>query len=523
VSRHPPHRDLPGVQMSAAQTGEARPSRGGRRWGFRCAAVLLGLSVFPLVELLCVCCGWGVRHDVDDPFVGFSAVYPLFVQNASGTHWEIPKSRRKFFKPESFPVAKAGGRRVFCFGGSTVQGRPFATETSFTSWLEIALNCATPEQDWRVINCGGVSYASYRLVPIVEECLRYDPDLFVICSGHNEFLEERTYAHVKNAPAWLSTTQQLLSQTRVVTLMRSALQPESSPEARPRRDVLQAEVDALLDYRGGIRAYHRDLEWKRGVVRHYEYNVRRMIDIARAHGVPVLLVQPPSNLSDCPPFKSSSGSDCAQADLTRRDAWLVKARAAQRTDVKQAIRCFQNALAIDDQFAIVWYELGKCYEALPDVERARQAFLQAREQDICPLRMIAPLETALQRVADDTDTPLINAHVLLERQVSSGILGDFLLVDHIHPSIRGHQMIAERLTSSVLERLALKPSAGWRQRANAQWKRRFESLDAMYFLHGKRTLEALRAWTTGRADGPPIESRSAAAGSPPPDSPTIRP
>ena len=56
--------------MSAAQTGEARPSRGGRRWGFRCAAVLLGLSVFPLVELLCGGCGWGVRHDVDRPARG---------------------------------------------------------------------------------------------------------------------------------------------------------------------------------------------------------------------------------------------------------------------------------------------------------------------------------------------------------------------------------------------------------------------------------------------------------------------
>ena len=445
------------------------------------------------------------------------------MQNAAGTHWEIPKSRRKFFKPESFPVAKDGVRRVFCFGGSTVQGRPFATETSFTSWLEIALNCATPEQDWRVINCGGVSYASYRLVPIVEECLRYDPDVFVICTGHNEFLEERTYAHVKFAPTWLSTTQHLLSQSRVVTLVRSAIRRESSPDAQPRRDVLQAEVDALLDYRGGIRAYQRDLEWKRGVVRHYEYNVRRMIDIARAHGVPVLLVQPPSNLSDCPPFKSSSGSDCADADRARRDAWLVQARAAQRADVKQATRCFENALEIDDQYAIVWYELGKCYEALHDADRARQAFLQAREQDICPLRMIAPLETALQRVARDTETPLVNAHAVLERQVPDGILGDFLLVDHIHPSIRGHQMIAERLASVVMELVDLTPSADWRQQAHAQWKRRFESLDAMYFLHGKRTLEALRAWTKGRADGPPIESRSAPEPSRPPDAQTTRP
>ena len=35
---------------------------------------------------------------------------------------------------------------------------------------------------------GGVSYASYRVAALMEELVRYEPDLFVIYSGHNEFL-----------------------------------------------------------------------------------------------------------------------------------------------------------------------------------------------------------------------------------------------------------------------------------------------------------------------------------------------
>ena len=31
--------------------------------------------------------------------------------------------------------------------------------------LELSLRAARPEREWDVINCGGVSYASYRLVP----------------------------------------------------------------------------------------------------------------------------------------------------------------------------------------------------------------------------------------------------------------------------------------------------------------------------------------------------------------------
>ena len=493
--------------MPVTEIHESARMSGRRRWAFRCAAVLLGLSVFPLAELLCACCGWGVRHEVDDPFVGFSDVYPLFVQNSETAQWEIPKSRRKFFKPESFPVDKAGSRRVFCFGGSTVQGRPFATQTSFTTWLEIALNCATPDQHWQVINCGGVSYASYRLVPIVEECLQHDPDMFVICTGHNEFLEERTYAHVKYASGWLPATQRALARTRLASVIRGAVWPDAAQEAEPDRQVLRAEVDALLDYRGGIRAYHRDVQWKQGVVRHYEFNLRRMIAIAARHGIPVLLVQPPSNLRDCPPFKSLAGSQCDAEQLSQRDDWLRKAREAQRSNLSRAVECFEQALAIDDQYAIAWYELGKCYETMRNWDRARNAFMQAREQDICPLRMITPLEQALQTVARETNTPLVNAHALLEEQVPGGILGDFLLVDHIHPSIRGHQVIAERLASLVLERIVGSLDTQWSTCAHAEWRRHFESLDRMYFLHGKRTLEALQEWTKGRADGPPIESR----------------
>ena len=85
----------------------------------------------------------------------------------------------------------------YCLGGSTVQGRPYAIETSFTTWLELNLRTADPRYQWEVVNCGGVSYASYRLVPILRELLAYEPDLFIICTGHNEFLEDRTYASVK--------------------------------------------------------------------------------------------------------------------------------------------------------------------------------------------------------------------------------------------------------------------------------------------------------------------------------------
>ena len=125
----------------------------------------------------------------EDPFVGFSATRPLFALSEDDSRYEIAKGKLTHFQPDSFAAHKPAGEfRIFCLGGSTVQGRPYSIETSFTSWLELSLQAADPSRTWRVVNCGGVSYATYRLVPMLEEVLNYEPDLVIFCEGHNEFL-----------------------------------------------------------------------------------------------------------------------------------------------------------------------------------------------------------------------------------------------------------------------------------------------------------------------------------------------
>ena len=148
---------------------------------FRGLAVMLGLLPFLLIELGLRAFGVGRPGGHDDPFVGFSAVRPLFELNDSGERYEIAPSKRTHFYPESFTVRKDPREfRIFCIGDSTVQGNPWTTETSFTTWLEISLNAAEPARNWDVINCGGISYASYRMVPILVEVLRYQPDLVIV-------------------------------------------------------------------------------------------------------------------------------------------------------------------------------------------------------------------------------------------------------------------------------------------------------------------------------------------------------
>jgi len=500
------------MELNPKSPQKHRPATEAKRTGcrrrlFRVAAVMLGLSVFAIAEGVCFVFDWGRPTDYADPFVGFSTIRRLFVLDQSGAQSEIPQSRRNFFAAESFPASKEKNTfRVFCLGGSTVQGRPFSKETSFTIWLELSLKAADDSRDWEVVNCGGISYASYRLVPILQECLAYEPNLFILCTGHNEFLEEREYEHVKYASSVVKRPLEALSQFRSFTLYREALFQATGKTSNPdvtNQRVMKAEVDALLDYRGGLQLYHRDEQWKAEVMRHFEHNLRHMIAIARDAGVPLMMIRPPSNLCDCPPFKSQHRDGLTPAKIREWEVLIEQAKRHYRSDLQRAIQLLKQAIEIDEEFAFTFYELGKCYETLGLREQARDVFSRAKELDVCPLRILQPMEHVMAEVAEATSTPLIDAHELLERNCPKGILGDSLLVDHIHPTFRGHQMIANALTEEMARRRWVKPADDWQAKRSRAYQSHFDSIETIYFLHGLETVKALRKWTRGRVDGPP--------------------
>ncbi|MEW4487060.1 SGNH/GDSL hydrolase family protein [Thalassoglobus sp. JC818] len=474
-----------------------------RRTLFRCAALLLALIPFILLEIALVVAGVGEDDLGDDPFVGFSEVSPLFELDEDRDEYVISNRRLKFFAPDAFPAKKADQTfRVFVLGGSTVQGRPYSIETSFPTFARIALETSVPNRQWEVINCGGVSYASYRLVPILKECLQYEPDLIVVCSGHNEFLEDRSYAAIKSLPTWIQTPSDWFLKRRTVQLAANVFAGGNSPST-----TLAADADAILDYRNGIEAFRRDFAHSRAVAKHYESNLNRMVSLTQQANVPLLFMLPPSNLSGQPPFKSEPMETITAEQLEEVKSLRESARDYYRTDLREAIRVWSEIALIDPHSADNWYEYGQCLEIAGQHTEARAAYVNARDLDVCPLRMTTPLEESMKKVSDEREVPLLNLHEQLEEQTTTHILGDQWLVDHVHPSFEGHYEIALILVEWMQDRGFVELPENWRETSRDEFTIHFESLDRPYFHRGQRALESLRNWTQGDRDGPPVRER----------------
>ncbi|MFO0979510.1 MAG: hypothetical protein U0996_24105 [Planctomycetaceae bacterium] len=488
--------------MAAAAVKKQRPAR----WWFRPAAVLFAILPFALLEGVCRLTGWGSEDPHRDPFVGFAATSPLFESSDDGTTMQIARSRRGFFKPDSFATHKPPGEfRIFVLGGSTVQGSPFSTETSFPAFTALALEVIDASHSWKVINCGGVSYASYRIAPILEECLQYEPDLIIFCEGHNEFLEDVSYVGRRQMSSFLAPVYQAASRLQSFRAVESLLEAADSGPGNSAPPVLNAEVTTRLDQAGGLEGYHRDDEHAAMVAEHYRANLTRMCRLCRGKNVPFLMIRPCTNLADCPPFKSEFSDGLSEAERGQIVDLLQQSRqflSEQKWD--DANRCLNEAVTLDPRYALAWYELGQWHRSRGDATEALRCFQRAVDEDVCPLRMTTTLVRAMNDVATAEQVPLIDAHELLAKLAPQQLPGDFLLVDHVHPSFRGHEEIAVTI-AHWMQQAGFAPmvdASAWEQTAREACRQRVQSMSDSYFLHGRRQLEILKRWAAGRSQDP---------------------
>ncbi len=416
-------------------------------------AICLGLLPFVLFEFGLRITGLGTPTSYQDPFVGFSQAFPLFELNDDTGDYETSRHHYYFFGKQRFSATKPTDTfRAFCLGGSTVLGHPYETETAFPRWLELELN-GTSSAQYEVINCGGMSYASYRLIPILEEVLLHDPDLILIMTGHNEFLEDRTYGSLKERSAGRQWVDDTLSSLRIVTVARRAAQSLRST-TEPTADgktTLSRDVDARLDHSSGYASYRRDEHWTSDVQQHFSLNLSVMVRMCREANVPVLLINPGSNLRDCPPYKSEHRTGLTPRQLSRWTNDFEKGSAAGVHSPGDALELYQRAAKIDDQHAQLVYRIARCLDRLQRPDEARDAYRRAKELDVCPLRIRTAMQQSVLRMATATSTPLVDAAKLLEQQSTDGIVGFDWYVDQVHPTIRGHQLIAQAIATKMGE------------------------------------------------------------------------
>jgi tetratricopeptide (TPR) repeat protein len=425
--------------------------------GFEAALALFGVSPILLTE---------------DPLVGFAENIPQFTETTRDDGSVImatANNKRGLFNYQEFPKEKASNSyRIFCMGGSTTYGRPYADRVSFCGWLREYLKAADPTRNWEVVNAGGISFASYRVAKLMNELSNYQPDLFIVYSGQNEFLEERSYGALADLPSWLINLNATLSDTRVYTVMKDmidAVMSDSLASAKQRYQ-LSGDVDEVLNHTVGPQSYRRNDALKQQIITHYHMNLVRMVRIARSAGADILFIKPAINIKDMSPFKSEHREGLDEQEQKDWSSLYQQATVLQNSgDAAQALDLYQQALAIDDRYAELHFRVGQVLFSQGQYEEAEKAFRRAVDEDVAPLRILASMQHIIEQVAATEKVPLVDFPGILRQEYLAhhdhAVFGKEFFPDHVHTNMEGYRLLGLALFARLLDNGIVSPDTSW--------------------------------------------------------------
>jgi tetratricopeptide (TPR) repeat protein len=384
--------------------------------------------------------------------LGFGSSYPLFVhvKEAPDYLWANPNVLQRFMvreadtprlsiRPVPFPHIKSSKTfRIFIQGESSAEGFPYGYAATLSGMLQQRLQSTFPDRRIEVITTAMSAVSSYILLDFTSEIIEQNPDAVVIYAGHNEYLGflgvGSEYSVGRQRPIVLAFLW--LREIRLFQLMQRVidwLDPDSS-RAHSRGRSLMATVPRDQ----GI-TLHSDL-YQLGVDQ-FRANLNAILSRYERAGIPVLIGTVASNERDQAPFISRpSPLTDAHGIQLHLDAGRKFLDAGQ---FSEALMEFDKAVAIDDMHAGAHYGRAKALDGIRRFTEARHAYTAAKDRDQLRFRAPEAINQVIREAASKHGAHLVDVQRVLADAARDGIIGTDLMVEHLHPNIRGYFLMAD--------------------------------------------------------------------------------
>ena len=390
--------------------------------------------------------GW---QTAADPYLDFGRVQSFFEDvEIEGETFKKVKARELYREREVvFSASKDPGVfRIFCVGGSASAGWPHPGEETYSAYLEDALIAAYPERKIEVHNVSAQAYAAYRVRLILDEIAAFAPDLVIVYSGNNEFLEPRRY---RTEPHWSDGLAAAAGYSRAYALLRgsplvagwfpgSTLQPHTVGGVAFEQWSKIEKIPVVL--RTDPAQYDK-------VAAHYEHSITSMLETLDDIGVPALLMTVPGNLRDWQPHVSIPADPARHVG---RVHFMAGRAALLKGDHAVAIAHLEKAVTASPEHAASHFHLGRALEAAGRHAEAYDSFARARDLDANPFRAPSRFNDILRRVgAGFAGVRLVDLEKAFQAAAAPRAPGFDLMLDYVHPTKTGNLLIAQQAFQAI--------------------------------------------------------------------------
>jgi len=322
---------------------------------------------------------------------------------------------RYFFNTKNFPqsnneafdiIKKKDAFRVFVLGGSSAAGFPYSPNGTFSRYIRDRLELLYPKILIEVINVAITATNSYTIRDLLPEIIEQKPDLILIYAGHNEYYGALGVGSMENIGDSRRFVHFIIwiNKFKTVELVRdlfssiSSLFSSDSLQETQRGGTLMARIvkDQFIvfnseSYSTGINQYKENLE-----------------DILQKTGeanIPVIIGTLVSNLKDQPPFVSKKHPNQESADS-------------------------------------IFYE-GQYQSNQKNLKLADSLFRVAKDLDALRFRAPEKMDSIIKELTQKYKCRVVNLDSAFNAESLDGIVGNNLLVDHLHPSLEGYFLMGK--------------------------------------------------------------------------------
>lgn len=354
--------------------------------------------------------------------------------------------------------------RIVIQGGSTAAGFPYGRWASLQGMLEQRFKRLYPEKNIEIINTAMAAVNSYTLLDFVDEIIAQQPDLVLIYAGHNEYLGIMGVGSaVGGKGGRLATLLHLaVKDWRLYQLMQRGYSKIMRAEQAPQRT-----DKSLMSQVAKEKNIALDSEIFTQGVEQFTENMSLLLAKYQAAGVPVVLGNLVSNENGQVPFSSVGQVD-----------WQTIRSAAATAKVSPALFSLSAELT-SEEVAKNYFEHGLYMQALGHYSEAKLAFVLAKDHDSLRFRAPSKFNEIIARLAKQYQTGLVDIQALFAEHSEGGIIGNSLMLEHVHPTIEGYFLLAQAYSDYIVEQKFLGPASNY-PIAQARADIPLTKLDALY-------------------------------------------
>lgn len=366
-----------------------------------------------------------IKHKfVDDYYVENPKFLNKYHPNLIDEAYSDPRSLMKIKKDKDV-------KRCFVVGGSTAQGFPFESNHSFGKMTELVLNAIQDKDKFEIINVSYSAMSSFYVKDVTLKLLKYQPDMVIIYAGHNEYYG--TFGYLSGKYKFLKDLYIYLREYKIFQLIDNTIKKLKKRDLSS--DLMQKQ------YNNKTIDKSDQIDDKTSKI--FIDNIMKVVKEYKKRDIPVIIVEPVSNLINMPPFKSKYFdlnkelimeyyNAIIEKNRSKANDCRIKSENYKKDAILMYLNCI-NDIIFNNKIDIEALKMAKDYDNVPF--RARSALINDLRKSINNYKNIY----------------YIQLEEKLLQNFGPAIFGKQLFSDHLHFNLNGNWIVSYYIAEKIIE------------------------------------------------------------------------